>query len=65
MTTWSTLSKNVSSWVAGVRNKLVSYLLKEDGAYLLLETGGKIILFDYSYENQSKNNTTWTKQSKN
>ena len=45
-TTWTNLTKNLAD----------AFLLKEDGSYLLLETGDKIILEQSgSWSNQTKN----------
>lgn len=37
-------SKNTSSYSRQTRSLVNQFILKEDGGYLLLETGGKIIL---------------------
>lgn len=57
---WSNILKNISSYANGVKERLISYLLQEDGAYLLLEDGGKIVLEDLSFENQTKNDSTYS-----
>jgi len=45
---WSNLSKNLATFVNTAKSVLLGYLLKEDGFYLLLETGDKIILEESS-----------------
>lgn len=42
--TFSKLSKNISSFINQSKDLINQFLLKEDGAYILLETGGKLIL---------------------
>lgn len=41
---WTNLSKNLATFANMAKNVLYGFLLKEDGFYLLLETGDKIIL---------------------
>ena len=62
---WTNISKNTSTWVNAVKQALFGYLLKEDGFYLLLETGGKIIIGDNSWTNYTKNTATYTNLTKN
>lgn len=53
--TWTPAAKPATAWRSSD-----SYLLKEDAFYLLLETGGKIII----NVQRSKPDTTWTPISK-
>jgi len=61
---WTNLTKSVSTYVNGIKEKLISFLLQEDGAYLLMEDGGKIILEDHSFDNNDKNSSTYNHPSK-
>ena len=55
-TVFTNIAKNVASWANAAKNILVDFLLKEDGFYLLQETGDKILLEDSStYSYQTKN----------
>lgn len=69
MTSWSNLTKNIASWSDAIKHAISNYfLLKEDGFYLLLETGDKIILEDSGgagWSNASKSTTSWGNQTKN
>lgn len=62
---WSNLVKNLSSYANGVKERLISFLLQENGAYLLLEDGGRIILEDLSFQDKAKNQSTWINLTKN
>lgn len=55
MATWTNLNKNMFNY----------FLLMEDGFYLLQETGFKIILNQYGWDDQTKNTATWGNQTKN
>ncbi len=55
----------MTTWTNRIK-KAVSFLLKEDTYYLLLETGGKIILSrGTDFTNRSKNSTTLANKAKN
>lgn len=54
MPTWTNIVKNVANWLTNY------FLLKEDGDYLLLETGDKIIIGG----SRASRNTSWSNQSK-
>jgi hypothetical protein len=41
---WSTISQNVASWANMAKATVNEFLLLENGGYLLLETGDRIIL---------------------
>ena len=41
---WANISKNIAAWSNQARTAVQDFLLKEDGGYLLLENGDKIIL---------------------
>lgn len=58
-TTWAGISKNVASFSNIAKTLVHDFLLKEDGGYLLLETGDKIIL-----EQSTGTGVTWSNQSK-
>lgn len=60
MPTWSNQAKNSASW-SNQQKPLGfdSFLLKEDGFYLLLEQGGKIVL-----EQSGVSQTTWSNLAK-
>jgi len=47
--------KNLASFTNTVKNLFLGFLLKEDGFYLLLETGDKIILDGSGYGYSTKN----------
>lgn len=50
---WSNITKNLATFANAVKHFLLEYLLKEDGGFLLLETGDKIVLDQssaYSYQ---------------
>lgn len=57
MSTWTNATKNVATFTNQVKHTVSNFfLLKQDSFYLLLETGGKIILQDsYPWTNQTKN----------
>jgi hypothetical protein len=68
MTTFTKLSKAATSFTKGakaaveyVKEGLTSFLLKQDGDYLLLEHGGKFILTE---TNGGKTATAYTKTPK-
>lgn len=63
--TWTQTTKNVATWANAVKNALYSYLLKEDAYYLLTEDGFKIIIFDGSYSEATKNTAIYTNKDKN
>ncbi len=63
--TWNNVTKNVSSFVKAIKQKLVGFLLQENGAYLLLETGGRIIIEDDRWGNSGKNSSTYSNAEKN
>lgn len=54
----------MSNWTTIIKNLIDTFLLKEDRAYLLLENGGKIVLFDGDWPTTIKNTATWTNKSK-
>ena len=63
---WSNITKNAATFANTVKNILLGFLLKEDGYYLLLETGDRIILEESNlYSNSSKNSASYTNQTKN
>jgi hypothetical protein len=64
MAVWTAITKNVATWANAVKQLLFGYLLKEDGYYLLLEDGGKIILWDNDWDNETKNTATYTNLTK-
>lgn len=54
----------MTTWTNRVK-KAVSFLLKEDTYYLLLETGDKIILSrGTDFTNKTKNSTTFTNKAR-
>ena len=57
---WTNTNKNSASWGNSSKTLFQEFLLKEDGGYLLLETGDKIIL-----EQSIPSIPTWTNASKN
>lgn len=62
MSTFTAQTKNSASWSGQTKSAgsgVSDFLLKEDGGYLLLETGDKIIL-----EQSSGGPITWTAQNK-
>lgn len=61
---WNNITKNVSSFVKAIKQKLVGYLLQENGAYLLLEDGGRIIIEDDRWSNAGKNSTSYQNATK-
>lgn len=59
--TWSNINKSASTVWSNIGNSLNNTsLLKEDGFYILLENGGRIIL-----EQSIPTSMTWTNQIKN
>lgn len=54
----------MATWTNQMKVLTTAYLLKEDGFYLLLETGGKIILQQSGWDTQGKNVASWTGTSK-
>ena len=46
MTNWNLQTKNTTTWTDQDKSVVLNYLLREQGSYLLLENGGKIILND-------------------
>ena len=60
MATWTNLSKNIAAYTNMAKTLTYDFLLKEDGGYLLLETGDKIIL-----EQSTGSAPTYTNMTKN
>lgn len=52
----------MSNWIKRIKQKLVGFLKKEDGGYLLLENGYKIIISETDWDDREKISTTWTKR---
>lgn len=60
MSTFTSQNKSSTTWSAeNISSGTISYLLKEDDGYLLLESGDKIIL-----EQSSGGVISWTSQNK-
>lgn len=60
---FTALAKSTSTFVEATKNKIITFLLKQDEGYLLLETGGKIIL-KKTVSEDSKNSSSWTGEAK-
>jgi hypothetical protein len=54
-TVWTNLAKHMPE----------EFLLKEDGDFLLLETGDKIVLNQSGWDEQMKHPASWSDQTKN
>jgi hypothetical protein len=64
MAVWTAITKNVATWANAVKQLLFGYLLQETGFYILLETGGKIIIGDADWDNETKNTASYTNLTK-
>lgn len=58
--TWANISKNVASWANQIKTLSYSFLLLENGGFLLQENGDKLIL-----EQSSASEPTFTNMVKN
>ena len=64
---WSNLTKSISSFTNATKNLFIrTFLLKEDGGYLLLEDGSRIIINDQlDWTDKNKNVSSYINQTKN
>jgi len=61
---WTYKVKKATTFINKVREKLLGFLLQENGAYILTQDGGKIIVRDSRWSNKTKSSTNWSYKTK-
>lgn len=65
MTTWTQITKHTTTFVNRVKNFLYYFWGTDDGKYVVDHNGNKIVFFDNSFQQRTKNESTYSLRSKN